>query len=241
MTRVCIDILDKGYIELLDIMPRENADLAVINAARVSYLEESKGDTLADKKLLRYLYEHRHTTPFEQVQFKFRIKCPIFVARQWMRHRTWSYNEQSRRYSDAEPQFYYPEEWRRQDFIDKQGSITGAFTDEVLAKTSTRIYGRNKYLTLSEMLEGHCLTAVRFYNAYLAAGISREMARMFLPVNMYTTFVGSVNAHNLMRFLRLRMDKHAQYEIRVYAEAIFDDIFSVVMPWTAKLFKESLK
>jgi thymidylate synthase (FAD) len=215
-----IPLLDNGYIELLDVMPKENLDLAVVNAARVSYLGESKGEE-ADWKLLRYLYEHKHTTPFEQVQFKWRVKCPIFVARQWMRHRTWSYNEQSRRYSDDTPEFYIPRAWRVQSQSNKQGS------------GDIHAYSGDFWSSLTV----YCDDGLERYEEAIAAGVAREMARMFLPVNMYTTFVGSVNAHNLMRFLRLRMDEHAQYEIRVYANAMFD-IFSELMPETAKLFEE---
>lgn len=207
-----IAILDHGYIELQSV---SGDDMAIVQAARTSYLGDSKG-TVQDKKLLLALMKRGHTTPFEMVQFKFRIKAPILVFRQWMRHRTWSYNEMSRRYSDAPPEFYIPSEWRGQSTDDKQMSDGDAISQ-------------------TESLMEYCTDGVARYNAALEAGVAREMARMFLPINMYSVVVGSVNAHNLMRFLRLRMDSHAQWEIRQYANAIFE-MFKKELPWTAEGF-----
>lgn len=215
-----VDLLDKGWIELQDVM---GDDLAVVNAARTSYLGESKGDE-QDKKLLFYMMENGHTSPFEQVQFKFRVKCPIFVARQWMRHRTWSFNEQSRRYSDDTPEFYMPDKFRLQDTKDKQNS-SGEFD-----------YLMNE--TFRESLSYVYTYVSRIYMDMISDGVAREQARMILPVSLYTTFVGSIDAHNLMHFLKLRMDAHAQYEIRVYADAIYSEFFRHILPWTAEAFEK---
>jgi len=244
MNTMQIVTLPGGYIQLNDVMPEENpyehehrADMAVINATRVGCKGKSKNEE-TDKRLLRYLFEHRHTTPFEQVQFKFTVRCPIFVARQWMSNRTWNCNELPQRYSLEDIEFYIPRTWRMQDYVDKQGSRHKAGGVE-RGYIGSRIDVYNEPDEISTYLEYFCKIGLARYKVFVDAGISREMAQMFLPNNMYTTFVGSVNAYNLMNFLRLHMDENAQYEIRVYAEAMFE-MFQDVMPWTAELFKESL-
>lgn len=212
-------VLDKGFVELQSIM---GDDLAIVNAARTSYLGESKGEA-ADKKLLFYLMEHGHTTPFEMVEFKFRVKAPLIVTQQWMRHRMWSYNSSSARYTEADDDdFYIPTEWRGQDNKNKQGSV-GTVSD-------------NRYW--HETLEIHTRQGYELYQNALENGIAREQARLFLPgFAYYYTFVAKVDAHNLMHFLKLRMDSHAQWEIRQYAETIYKQIFKPMLPWTAEAFE----
>jgi thymidylate synthase (FAD) len=197
-----MDVLDKGYVELLDSMGTDNT---VVSAARVSHLGESKG-IQKDAELIRYLMKERHTSPFEHVVFQFRIKCPLFVARQWMRHRTWSYNEVSRRYTSEKIDFHYPDNLRFQHLVDKQNS-DGSIDPENFSLFSDRIM----YLTEA---------AIFLYEDMLAAGVAREQARMVLPQNMYTSFYGTVDLHNLFHFLELRRSPHAQEEIRAYAYAI---------------------
>lgn len=214
-----VDLLDKGWIELQELMGN---DLAIVNAARVSFLGESKGDE-RDKKLLFYLLRHRHTTPFEMVEFKFRIKCPLFVARQWMRHRTWNYNEVSRRYTSVDIDFYEPLSWRQQSASNKQGS-----EGEVEAEAAGR---------LNRLLAEHHRRSIEFYNQALEAGVAKEQARIFLPQSMYTQFIGKVDAHNLLHFVGLRMAPDAQYEIRVYAQAIFEEFLKPALPWTAEAYE----
>lgn len=214
-----IKLLDKGYVELQDVMGDE---LAIVNAARVSYLGESKGEE-QDAKLIQYLLRNRHTSPFEQVRFRFRVKCPLFVARQWQRHRTWQYmsvNEVSRRYTAEEIDFYMPMQWRMQHESSKQASdgFVG-YEMQTLCQTALR-----------ELVE----YSLNVYSNMIDKGIAREQARMVLPQNMYTTFIANVDAHNLMHFLKLRMDKHAQYEIRVYAEAIWERFFKPLLPLTSE-------
>jgi len=215
-----VEVLNKGYIELQEVMGN---DLSIVNAARVSYLAASKGDE-QDKKLLFYLMEHHHTTPFEMVEFKFRVKCPLFVARQWMRHRTWSFNEVSRRYTSNDIDFFVPETWRLQSGGNKQSSNQKA--DELTTTLLDSLLVKYHY---------QCLT---HYSEALRAGIGKEQARVFLPQSMYTEFIGKVDAHNLLHFLRLRMAPDAQYEIRVYARAIFDSFVKPTIPWTAEAFEK---
>ncbi len=216
-----VPVLDKGWIELQDMM---GDDRAIVNAARVSFLGESKGDE-RDKKLLFYLLRHRHTSPFEQVEFKFRVRAPLVTWWQWVRHRTWSMNAQSGRYTPFEEgDFYVPDAWRLQAADNKQaseGELSGPKADE-----------------LTEKLEAHFRQGFALYKEALEAGVAREMARLFLPgFAVYYTWVVKVDAHNLMHFLRLRMAPDAQYEIRAYAWAIYEHFFKAALPWTAEAFE----
>lgn len=222
-------VLDKGFVELVDLMPHPasniSGDLAIVNAARVSFLGESKGEE-KDKKLLFYLLKHQHTSPFEMVEFKFRVRAPLVIWWQWVRHRTWNMNAQSGRYTEFEENdFYTPEVWRKQAKDNKQAS-EGQVTDE-----------ENRRLT--EKLIAHYEASYRLYEEALQTGVSREMARFFLPgFSVYYTWVVKVDAHNLMHFLKLRMANDAQYEIRVYAQAIYEHFFKPALPWTAEAFEE---
>lgn len=224
-----IDVLDKGWIELVDMMPHPDlgvsGDLAIVNAARVSFLGESKGPT-QDKRLLFYLLRHRHTSPFEMVEFKFRVRAPLVTWWQWVRHRTWNMNAQSGRYTPFEENdFYVPDVWRKQSKDNKQAS-EGEVDDTV-----------NNHLT--EKLIQHYDEGFRLYSEALEQGVSKEMARLFLPgFSVYYTWVTKIDAHNLMHFLRLRMASDAQYEIRVYADAIYEHFFKPALPWTAEAFNE---
>ena len=215
-----IPILDHGYVALLDHM---GTDIDIVNAARISFNRESEGFDDRDRKLLRYLWQHRHTSPFEMVEFKFVVKCPLFVARQWMRHRTWSYNEVSRRYTSEEIEFYTPDfAWiRKQAKNNRQASEE---TDELGFENVWEFHaasdlGEERYLRLNEN------------------GVCREQARMVLPQSMYTTFIAKVDLANLLHFLDLRMDSHAQWEIQQYSEAIIEMIQNIV-PETMDIFME---
>ncbi len=216
-----VDVLDKGWIELQALM---GDDLAIVNAARVSFLGESKGSD-PDKKLLFYLLQHRHTSPFEMVEFKFRVRAPLVTWWQWVRHRTWNFNAQSGRYTPFQPNdFYVPEVWRLQASDNKQaseGEITGP-AGEALTRELIEYY-RHGY---------------QLYEQALEKGVAREMARLFLPgFAVYYTWVAKIDAHNLMRFMRLRMALDAQYEIRCYADAIYRHFFRPALPWTAEAFE----
>jgi thymidylate synthase (FAD) len=215
-----VEVLDQGWIELQDVM---GDDLAIVNAARVSFLGESKGEE-ADKKLLFYLLRHRHTSPFEQVEFKFRVRAPLLVWWQWVRHRTWHVNAQSGRYTPfQENDFYHPTIWRRQSESNKQGS-----EGEIEPSDASR---------LSALLTEHYDHSFELYQQALRAGVAKEQARLFLPgFGVYYIWICKVDAHNLMHFLSLRMTSDAQAEIRAYAQAIYDHFFKPVLPWTAAAF-----
>jgi thymidylate synthase (FAD) len=224
-----INVLDKGWVELVDLMPHPDAgvssDLAVVNAARTSFLGESKGEE-KDKKLLFYLLKHHHTTPFEMVEFKFRVRAPLVTWWQWARHRTWSFNAQSGRYTPFDEQdFYVPDVWRKQSQDNKQASE---------GKVS-----KEHSVDLTDKLARHYDESYRLYQTALECGVAKELARLFLPgFSVYYTWVAKVDAHNLMHFLKLRMSVDAQYEIRVYAQAIYEHFFKLALPWTAEAFEE---
>ena len=179
------------------------SDVDVANAARVSYGKITAKITDRDKKLIRFLVKHNHTSPFEHNQLSFRIKSPLFVARQWMRHRMHSYNEISYRYVKAPVEFYIPSTWRFQDTQNKQASV-GAFENENLLK---------HYKTSIEQ-------SYKTYEYLLEQGVCREMARATLPLCTYTEFIFTSNLHALMHFLKLRLSAGAQKEIRNYAASL---------------------
>lgn len=210
-------VLDKGFVKLVDFL---DGDKGIVDAARVSYGGKSKGEE-ADRKLLTYLLRNKHMSPFEHAVFKFHIKCPIFVARQWFRHRMASYNEISYRYTESKDEFYLPTTWRGQDKKNKQGSIA-----------APEINQSEAYM----VAEFHSTAAFMAYQKLLAMGVAREQARIVLPVNLYTQFYWTVNARSLMNFITLRADAHAQLEIQEYANTL-STMFEAKMPWTFSAFK----
>lgn len=200
-----IPCLDKGFVRLVDVM---GDDAAIVQAARVSYGKGTKS-VRADRGLIRYLMQHQHTTPFEMVEFKFHCRMPIFVARQWIRHRTANVNEISGRYSVMEDRFWEPQaaDMRTQSFTNRQGS-SDLPIDESLANTVAAQFCADQ------------AQIYQHYEAALAAGVAREVARVNLPVSLYTEWYWKIDLHNLLHFLALRLDAHAQKEIRVFAEAM---------------------
>jgi thymidylate synthase (FAD) len=210
--------LDKGFIRLIDVM---GGDEAIVQAARVSYGKGTKS-AREDRGLIRYLMRHRHTSPFEMVEFKFHVKLPIFVARQWIRHRTANVNEYSGRYSEMRDEFYMPEpsQLRTQSEVNKQSR-----SDESINADETAI--------LSGM-EKFQQEAFDEYNKLLDSGLAREVARINLPLSAYTEWYWKIDLHNLLHFLKLRLDSHAQYEIRVYARIMADMVArSCPLAWEA--------
>lgn len=216
-----IRVLDKGYVLLVDVM---GDDDAVVQSARVSYASGTKR-TSSDKGLLRYLLRHYHTSPFEQARIKLEVRLPIFVERQWVRHRMASLNEMSARYSVLPNDFYYPDpgDVRAQSTSNKQGR-EGLLTDDQV----------EQYL---HDLRQTCEESYTRYERALEGGVAREIARMMLPVNIYTAKVWTQDLHNLFHFLRLRLDPHAQLEIRRYAEAI-SRIVREWVPWSWEAFED---
>jgi len=214
--------LDKGFVRLIDVMGDDNA---IVQAARVSYGSGTK-KVHEDRGLIRYLMRHLHTTPFEMVEFKFHVKLPIFVARQWIRHRTANVNEYSGRYSEMKDEFYVPdpEQIRAQSATNKQGRADESFA----AEESERI--RTTMRTTQENLYGE-------YQDLLETNLAREIARINLPVSNYTEWYWKIDLHNLFHFLRLRIDAHAQYEIRVYGQAMAS-IVKAAVPLAYEAFED---
>ncbi|MEK7743342.1 MAG: FAD-dependent thymidylate synthase, partial [Elusimicrobiota bacterium] len=180
-----IRVLDKGFVRLVETM---GGDRGVVQAARVSYGGGSKGSE-QDRKLIEYLLKHQHMTPFEQAVFKFHVSCPIFVMRQWIRHRMSSTNEISARYTEVQDEYYVPSAWRGQDLKNKQGSSAAPSLD---------------HPALTAAYDEQMRSSLAAYRKLLAAGVARELARMVLPVSLYTQFYWTVNARSLMHFLGLR-------------------------------------
>lgn len=211
-----IPVLDKGFIRLVEFM---GGDQGVVDSARVSYGGKSKGAE-QDRKLIVYLLKHSHMTPFEHSVFKFHVSCPIFVMRQWIRHRMASYNEISARYTEMKDEFYIPSAWRAQDLKNKQGSVKTPELD---------------HHAMTARFKAQVEASLKCYRELLSAGAAREMARMILPVNLYTQFYWTINARSLMNFIILRADAHAQWEIQQYAQ-VLARFFAQKMPWTWEAF-----
>ena len=226
-----IKIHEHGFVALVDAMPRlvpegQTADAAIVQAARVSYGQGTK-KVNEDRGLIRYLLRHRHTTPFEMVEFKFHIAMPIFIARQWIRHRTANVNEYSARYSVVPDTFYRPsaESVRKQSKSNRQGGA--------------ELFGPEEHVTAEAFLK-YLDDAESLYQRYeqlLEAGVSRELARIGLPVSAYTQWYWKCDLHNTLRFLSLRMDPHAQEEIRIYAEAMYQ-LLEPIVPLTIEAFRD---
>jgi thymidylate synthase (FAD) len=205
-----------GFVELLD---HYGSDARIVAAARISYDGENKGEE-QDKKLLFYLYKNRHTSPFEQCNVTFRIKFPIFLMRQFVRHRTFRLNEWSGRYSELADEFFLPKVWRAQDTKNKQAGVGEVESQEACTLLCKRAY-EIAYDSYQQMRE---------------LGVANEMARFVLPVGIYTKIVVNIDLHNLMHFFRLRLDSHAQSEIRDVAQAMYD-LVAPHYPWTFEAFK----
>lgn len=222
MTRY-IECLDKGFVGLVDMM---GDDQAIVDAARVSIAGEGVKAVNRNRGLIRYLIRNQHSTPVEQVQVKLHIKCPLFITRQWQRHRTWAYwslNEMSARYS------VMPEEWYEPSWNDVQLQAKG----NNQGRAEEGIDGRFAWEVKDAMNES-CLEAFERYSWFIENDIARELARIVIPFATYTEFYASVNLWNLFHFLGLRQDSHAQYEIRVYADAIAELIKEKVpIAWEA--------
>ena len=260
------DVLDHGFVRVIDYM---GDDAAIVQAARVSYGAGTR-QVREDRALIRYLLRHRHTTPFEMCELKLHIKAPIFVARQWLRHRTASVNEYSARYSRLDREFYVPDPNHLKPILDERyRSRYRAGMDDLFGRTKAleeraalaaqsegNKQGRDNGLSDKEAKEALSRIDWISKNAYGVyknllneddsgapkdpdrAGLARELARAALPVNYYTQFYWKIDLHNLLHFLSLRADAHAQYEIRVYADAILDKIVMRWVPATHEAFRD---
>lgn len=221
-----INVLDHGHVRLVDNM---GSDLSIVRNARVSYDADWRAgeDEGSDARLIRYLYRNHHTTPFEAVTFTFDIKAPIFVLRQWHRHRTQSYNELSARYRELPAEFYIPE-------LDQ---ITTQSTDNKQMRTDNVNFYAEAIQTDMRIQNSK---AFETYQILLSVGCPRELARSVLPVATYSHMFATMNLHNLFGFLRLRLHEHAQYEIRVYAQAMLD-LIDPIVPVAVSAFRESMQ
>ena len=228
-----LTVLDHGFVRVVDYM---GDDAAVVQAARVSYGKGTKRVS-DDAGLINYLMRHRHTTPFEMCEIKYHVKLPIFVARQWIRHRTANVNEYSARYSVLDKEYYIPapEQLAAQSQNNRQGRGDVLEGDEakrvldMLRADAEQTYGNYAWM-LNEDESGKVVDDSR-------SGLARELARMNLTLNTYTQWYWKVDLHNLMHFLSLRADSHAQYEIRVYADAMMETLRRWV-PLSASAFED---
>lgn len=218
-----VKVLDEGFVRLVDAM---GSDLSVVRAARVSYDADwrSGEDEGKDSKLIRYLLANQHTSPFEAVTFTFEVKAPIFVVRQWHRHRTWSYNEISARYTELDEGYYIP-------------ALQNITTQSASNKQMRTTEQHHDAAVLRDMIDGQCSSAFGMYKSLIAQGCPRELARSVLPTAAYTRMFATVDLHNLLHFLRLRLHAHAQWEIRQYAEAIVT-LITPVVPVTMQRWQE---
>jgi len=208
----------QGWVGLIDHLGSETT---IVNAARVSFGRLKDKMDYRDITLLEYLIENKHTSPLEHVVFTFSVHCPLFVRGQWHRHRTWSFNEISRRYTEVDLEFYTPPGIRAQSENNRQASVANSTLDRP---------------ELKQKISDHNMQSLALYEELLAAGVCREQARGVLPQNMMVTFWGTVDLNNLLHFLDLRDSEHAQWEIREYAAAI-KKLIKPIIPNVAKYFE----
>ncbi|MBO7147516.1 MAG: FAD-dependent thymidylate synthase [Lentisphaeria bacterium] len=214
-----VKVLDgQGWVGLIDHL---GSEATIVNAARVSFGKLKTEMSDKDVKLLHYLIENKHTSPLEHLVFTFSIHCPLFIRGQWHRHRTWSYNEISRRYTEIDLEFYTPNGLRRQAETNRQASVDSPDFDSS---------------AMTEEIRQHNLKSLELYNSLLERGVCREQARGVLPQNMMVTFWGTVDLNNLLHFLELRDSEHAQWEIRQYASAI-KQLIKPVIPNVVSYFE----
>jgi len=216
-------VLDDGFVRLDDSM---GGDLSVVNHARISLAKRSDALDESDEQLIGYLMRNRHGTPFESIHFSFHIRTPIFVARQWMRHRIASYNEISGRYTKAKEQFYTP----KGSFVRGQVGKRGDYSFEELDE--------DKIDTVEYLIGTHHENSMNLYSDLLDLGVAKELARIVLPSALYTEFYFDVNARSLMNFISQRNHEHAQMEMREYAKVI-EQIFACVAPMCYNAFIEN--
>lgn len=218
-----IDVYE-GFVELVDVF---GDDLSIVNSARVSFGAQTDEFTERDKKLMRYLWQHDHTSPFRMASVKFRVKAPVFVLRQWMKHVIGcSWNEASARYTEIKEEFFKPVTWRLQHKTSKQSSY-----GETSKQISNEAFDR---------LEASYMLAYTNYKWMLEQGICREQARVLLPVGMYSSCIWKADLQAIMHFLALRLDEHAQEEIREFAQAV-KQIVCTLFPESMRLLDQSIE
>lgn len=235
-----------GAVSLVDHM---GTDLSVVNAARVSFGVEKAEFDKKDAQLIRYLAKHHHTSPFEHVVATFKFTVPLFVRSQHHRHRTFSFNEISRRYTADNLQFYLPSEFRTQHENNRQASNDTDLINPIMSRyheghppdglsaVPGEEYGWYEDITASDLMIEHAQKSIEFFDWLIMKGVAREQARMVLPQNLYTEYYGTVDLHNLVKFINLRSHEGAQWEIRKVADAVLT-LASELWPISIKAFKE---
>jgi thymidylate synthase (FAD) len=224
-----------GKVELVDSV---GSDLTIVKAARVSFGVDKQELDDKDKKLIRYLIKHKHTSTLEHCFVTFKCVVPLFVRSQHHRHRTWSYNEWSNRYRDltkpeSKPEFYEPKQFRTQHKSNRQASNENQLVDPWLTEPDQWVQGR----TAASAIRDHHEESVRLYNELIEKGVCREQARGVLPQNLYTSYIASANINNILKFIDLRSHEGAQYEIQVVAKAMLQ-ILEDLYPETIKAYYE---
>ena len=214
-----IRVLDHGFVSLIDSL---GDDKRVTDAARISYAKDKPEFDEKDVALLRYLMRHSHWTPFEMVHFTFRMKLPIFVARQLIRHRTANVNEMSGRYTQLPSEIYIPEITR----MNPQSKSNNQGSEDAIVQNAE---------ALNQIIDEQCMDCYDCYEYLLSGNLSKELSRMVLPLNIYTEWYWTMDLRNLLNFLRLRLDSHAQYEIQVYADAVYQ-LIKPIVPHTCEAF-----
>ena len=223
----------KGFVELVDAV---GSDLSVVNSARVSFGKHKTELDEKDKKLIKYLIKHKHTSTLEHCFVTFRVKVPLFVRSQHHRHRTWSYNEISRRYTDFDIQFYEPKAFRTQHESNRQASNADELINPEVELDGFEMFSMHSFLA-DDAVQFHNQCSLELYNKLIEAGVCREQARGVLPQNMYTEYYASANLNNILKFIDLRTHEGAQKEIQDMAKGMLK-IISKLYPVTVRAYRE---
>jgi len=217
----------------VDYISHMGSDLTIVNSARVSFGKEVEKISAKDKKLINYLIKHRHTSTLEHCTVTFRVKVPLYIRSQHHRHRTWSYNEISRRYTDFNLEFYEPKVFRTQHKSNRQASNIDELVDPAVY-----ILEDGERMRASSLIKSHHTQCLKLYNDIIEAGVCREQARGVLPQNLYTEYYATTNLNNLFKFIDLRTHEGAQWEIQQLAKAMLE-ILEELYPITVKAWKEN--
>ena len=216
-----------GHISLVQCMGDE---LTIVNSARVSFGVEKQELDDRDRKLIKYLISHKHTSTLEHNLATFLIEVPLFIRSQHHRHRTWSYNEISRRYTDYDMKFYYPKSFRMQSESNRQASTDDLVNPEIFT-------GFGGTGAASDVVEEHCNDSLELYEKLISSGVSREQARMILPQNLYTKYYATANLNNILKFISLRIHEGAQWEIQQLARGMLE-IITNIWPYATNVYSE---
>lgn len=237
MNKKSIDLYGDG-IGKVDYVAHMGSDLTVVNSARVSFGVEKEALDTKDMRLINYLINHQHTSTLEHNLITFRFKVPLFIRSQHHRHRTWSYNEISRRYTDVNIEFYEPEGFRTQHKSNRQASEDNIINPHLGTPVPSLVPMKTK--TAADAVRSHHRMSLCLFEQLIEAGVCREQARGILPQNLYTEYYGTTNLNNLMKFINLRMHEGAQWEIQRVAEACLE-IAEELYPVTVEAYKNNLK